>query len=101
MDTMTSPSRFVVRVRTEMSAQQLSVRGLARRMDPINVDRARRNLHRWLDEGIKPGRASRREVATALRIEAAELEDDEESDPVAVLVAAFRQIMRDEIRRAA
>lgn len=90
METITRQSRFVVRVRNEMSAQNLSVRGLARRMDPENVDRARRNLHRWLDEGIKPGRASRTEVAAALRIEASELEDDdEEADPVTAFLAAL------------
>lgn len=71
---------FVRRVRAEMVAQQLSVRALARRMDPNNLDRARRNLHRWLDEGIAPSRSSRREVAEALGLEPSALdEDDEES----------------------
>lgn len=87
METVARQSRFVARVRVEMARQSLSVRGLARKMDPLNVDRARRNLHRWLDEGIAPGRASRAEVAGALGIEAHELTEaeDEESHQVASL----------------
>jgi hypothetical protein len=86
-----------------MDAQRLSVRGLARRIDPGNLDRARRNLHRWLDEGIVPGRISRLEVATALGIDAAELEgdeDDEEADPMVDLFRAIRAIVRDELARS-
>lgn len=100
METVARQSRFVTRVRGEMARQSLSVRGLARKMDPANVDRARRNLHRWLDEGIAPGRASRREVAGALGIEAHELvdDDDEESDMSATLLQALRRFVRDEIR---
>jgi hypothetical protein len=97
METATRPTRFVTRVREEMAAQKLSVRGLARRMDPVNIDRARRNLHRWLDEGISPGRASRREVATALGLDTAELDDDEEADHVAVLMNALRRFVRAEV----
>lgn len=90
MSSVTRESRFVTRVRAEIAAQGLTIRGLARKIDPLNVDRARRNIHRWLDEGIAPSRASRRDVADALGIEAAELEDDdEEADP---LVALFRRL---------
>lgn len=84
METLTPRSNFVRRVRAEMSAQELSVRALARRMDPANLDRARRNLHRWLDEGISPSRASRTEVAVALGIAEAELADAEEEDDPAM-----------------
>lgn len=102
MSTITNPSRFVTRVRQEMAHQALSIRGLARRMDPANVDRARRNLHRWLDEGIRPSRTSRAEVAAALGIESAALEDDdEESDLVGALMAIIRSLVRDEVRAAA
>lgn len=64
-------------------------------MDPANVDRARRNLHRWLDEGITPGRASRLAVSMALGIEAQELDgdDDEESDPVTDLMVALLRVI--------
>lgn len=51
-------------------------------MDPSNVERARRNLHRWLDDGILPGRASRAELAHALGIPESALgsDDDDEED---------------------
>lgn len=100
METTTRPTRFVSRVRAEMESQKLSIRGLARRMDAENVDRARRNLHRWLDEGIAPGRASRREVAAALQIDHAELEgdDDEEADPVVDLFTALMRVVDERVR---
>jgi hypothetical protein len=68
------PSNFVRRVRAEMDAQSLSMRGLARRIDPDNVERARRNLIRWMHGGIQPGRNNRIEVARALGINPEELE---------------------------
>jgi hypothetical protein len=81
MTTVTPPStNFVRRVRKELAAQDLTIRGLARRMDPDNLNRARRNLHRWLDEGISPSMASRAEVAVALGIAEVELSDDDEED---------------------
>lgn len=85
-----------------MKQQDLSVRGLARKIDPLNVERARRNLHRWLDEGMTPHRASRAEVAVALGLSEDELEDDdEESDPVADLTNALRRFLVDELAKAA
>ena len=89
------PSRFASRVRAEMDAQSLSVRALARRIDPANLDRARRNLHRWLDEGMSPSRTSRVGVARALGIDPSELEDDdEESDPLDALANAIKALVR-------
>jgi hypothetical protein len=96
-------SRFVRRVRAEIRAQNLSIRGLARRIDPEQLNRARRNLHRWLDEGIVPSTASRVVVAHALGIPTEELTDDEddEDDPAmsldALLRIRVRQIMREEL----
>jgi hypothetical protein len=85
-----------------MDRQGLSVRGLARRMDPVNLDRARRNLHRWLDEGITPNRGSREEIATALGVSESDLpDDDEEAEIVADLLAALRRIVRDEFAKEA
>lgn len=80
-----------------MDAQRLSTRALARRIDPANVDRARRNLIRWLHEGISPSRSSRADVARALGINASDLEDDEEADPVAALAAVIRALVRAEV----
>lgn len=73
----TVPTRFASRVRSEMAAQGLSVRGLARRIDPENIDRARRNLHRWFDDGMTPVPASRRKVAVALGLDEHALDGDE------------------------
>lgn len=92
METTTHESRFIKRVRSEMSSQKLSIRALARRMDPANIDRARRNLHRWLDEGIAPGRTSRQEVAVALAIDARELEPDDEEEDHLVAFASVRDL---------
>jgi hypothetical protein len=93
-------TKFVRRVREEMREQSLSVRGLARRMDPQNVDRARRNLHRWLDEGISPNRASVSDIATALGIDEGDL-DEEDELPLALdtmLRSYLRKLIREEVR---
>lgn len=102
MTTIAEHNNFVRRVRAEMTTQELSIRALARRMDPENLNRARRNLHRWLDEGITPSRASRAEVAVALGIPESELDpDDEEADQLmAPLVRAIRDLVRAEVRQA-
>jgi hypothetical protein len=77
-----------------MDAQQLSMRGLARRIDPDNIERARRNLIRWIHQGTQPSRANRLDVARALGIDLSELEEDEEeSDPVADLFKAFERFI--------
>jgi hypothetical protein len=98
MTTSTQPTRFQTRVRAELDAQRLSMRGLARRIDPDNVERARRNLIRWMHSTTQPSRLSRLDVAQALGIDPAELEDDdEESDPVAALFNAVRAVVRIEL----
>jgi hypothetical protein len=71
-------------------------------MDPENIERARRNLIRWIHGEIEPGRRSRHDVAHALGIDPSELEDDdEEADPVAGLVNAIRALVRAELQAAA
>lgn len=95
MTARSTPTRFSLQVREEMGRQNLSIRGLARRIDPANVDRARRNLHRWLDEGITPSRASRAEVEVALGLESSSLADDEEEDAVAALMRGLRALVRE------
>lgn len=95
----TAESSFVARVRAEMGRQNLSIRGLARKIDPANVDRARRNIHRWLDEGIVPHRSSRREVAVALGLDEHSLDDDdEEADLAVVLLKSLRALVREEMK---
>jgi hypothetical protein len=82
-----------------MDAQQLSMRGLARRIDPDNIERARRNLIRWIHQGIQPSRANRLDVARALGIDPGELEDDKEADPLTDLANAVRALVRVEFDR--
>ena len=89
---------FVQRVRAEMKQQNLSVRGLARRMDPENLNRARRNLHRWLDEGTVPGRASREELAAALGIPASELAPANDMDVFASLGISIAEALRTQVQ---
>ena len=72
-----------------MDTQRLSMRGLARRIDPGNIERARRNLIRWIHGGITPGRNSRNDVARALGIDPSELEDDDEETDLAAVLEAF------------
>jgi hypothetical protein len=97
--TQTQPSRFVRTVREEMHQQRLSVRGLARKIDPHNVDRVRRNLHRWLDEGIVPNRSSRAELAAALGLPAGSL-DDEEDEPSMSFGAAMQAMFDRAVAKA-
>lgn len=94
MTTLSTPSsNFVRRVRAEMASQELSVRALARRMDPANLNRARRNLHRWLDGGITPGRASRVAVAEALGLPEGELDDEEDEAAMREAFLLFVDLM--------
>jgi transcriptional regulator with XRE-family HTH domain len=97
------PTRFQTRVRAELDAQRLSMRGLARRIDPDNVERARRNLIRWMYGETRPSRLSRIDVARALGIDPSELEGDgdEEADPVVDLVNAIKALVRAELQAAA
>jgi transcriptional regulator with XRE-family HTH domain len=91
---------FVQRIRAEMKEQNLSIRGLARRMDPDNLNRARRNLHRWLDEGIVPGRASRDELAEALGIPPDEIAPARDMDPFASLGESIADVLRTQVQAA-
>ena len=103
MSATIKPTRFAELLRAHLRPNTtLTIRGLARKMDPNNIGRARRNLHRWLDEGITPNRASRAEVAAALGIEARALEsDDEEEDLPSALLSALSRWFASELRKAA
>lgn len=70
---------FGERLRTELSRQNLSIRKLARRIDPKNPEVARRNLSRWI-AGTKPTGASRALVADALGVDMSYFDEDDEED---------------------
>lgn len=79
-----------------------SIRSLARKMakgDQLRADTFKRSLFKWMAPGEpNPSPASRALVADALGVKREELEDDdEESDPVAVLMNALRRVVRDEL----
>lgn len=84
----------------------MSVRELARRMQPGNPEGMRRNIARWLspeDTAVSPSRASVNATADALGISPDALADDEEEDSsvYAPLARAVRDIVRDELKKAA
>lgn len=59
---------FKARLRRTMVEEELTVYGLARRLDPVNPKKAERYLYRWLSPGTKrlPHLAQRVALARAL-----------------------------------
>lgn len=77
---------FARRVGAELDARGWGIRTLARRLEPSNPEWARRNLTRWLIEGVTPRSAeTRRRVAEALGINPDDFEDDEEAEEAALM----------------
>ncbi len=94
-------TKFGERVRGELDRQKLSVRKLARTLDPERPDVAKRNLARWIGGYNSPSRISRIAVAEALGMhpEALLEDDDEEADPLVALMNALRRVVRDELSK--
>lgn len=92
-------TRFGQELRSQLDRQRLSIRKLAKRLDPEQPDRARRNLARWIGGYNSPSRISRIAVAEALGLPSDALleDDDEEADPVVDLVRAIRRVVREEL----
>lgn len=90
--------RFAIQLRAALDDQGISVRSLAKRINPQTPETARSNLMRWLRGSHMPSRTSRRAVAVALGLEPAHFEtaanDDEDEDPVADLMEALRALVR-------
>lgn len=91
-----------------LTEQNVSVRELARRMQPGDPEGMRRSVARWLSptaNAVNPSPASRKAVAQALGLPedvfGDEGDDSEETDPVAALMTAIRRVVRDEIRSVA
>jgi transcriptional regulator with XRE-family HTH domain len=71
---------FGERLRGELTRQNISIRQLARQIDPKSPEVARRNLSRWI-AGTRPTKGSRVLVAHALGVDPSHFdEDDEEED---------------------
>lgn len=97
-------TQFGRRLREELTRRDVSVRELARRMQPGNPEPMRRNVARWLsplpDSAVSPSGASVVAVAEALGCPADELADDEEDlDVYAPLARAVQEAVRAEIAR--
>jgi len=75
---------FGKRLRAEMDRQQVSVRELARRVNPRDPEGSRRTIARWLtpdsSAAVNPSRARVRAVASALGVEPSSLVDEEDSE---------------------
>lgn len=85
---------FSIKVATELKRQGMGIRTLARRLDPEQPERARRNLNRWIHEGIKPSPANRVAVAVALGVREDAFADDEDDEEDAEMLAALSELSR-------
>lgn len=83
-------SPFGEKLRAELGRQNISIRKLARQIDPNHPERARRNLSRWI-AGTRPTQGSRVLVAHALGVDASHFdeEDDEDESEMADLIHAL------------
>lgn len=101
---MTSPAPkprtpFGHRLRAELATAEVSIRELARRLDPEKPENARRTVTRWVTGGSKPTRENRRAAAVALGLEPAAFDDEEDSELVDELHYALRRIVQSEFAR--
>lgn len=91
--------RFAVKLREALDQQGQSVRGLSKRLNPENPETARSSLQKWLRGRHVPSRASRRSVAVALGLPPDHFGDeDEEEDPVVVLMSAIERYVNAKVR---
>lgn len=82
----TPSTEFGRRLRDELDRQNLSVRALARRMQPDNPEPMRRNIARWLsplpDSSVNPSTASAHAAASSLGVSVETLLPDDDEEPV-------------------
>lgn len=102
MSKTTSPSPFAKQLRAELTRQNVSIRSLAKRMNPEEPNVARRNVYRWLAGTSAPSPASREAVAQALGLPLDHFaSDDEEEDALAALMTGLRALVREVAREGA
>jgi hypothetical protein len=81
-----------------LEERNMSNRGLAKLIDPENVESARRTIRKWLKGQQTATRASRDNVTDVLGLERGALDpDDEEESLYRALVSSLN---RDKLRRA-
>lgn len=71
---------FAVQLRQAIDTEDISVRELARRLNPENPEAPRSGLHKWLAGKHVPSRTSRRAVARALGLSPDHFLDDDDSE---------------------
>lgn len=69
-------ARFASQLRSALDEADVSVRSLAKRLNPESPETARSNLMRWLRGAHMPSRRSRRRVALELGLEANHFENN-------------------------
>lgn len=68
-------TEFATWLDTELKERGWGVRTLARKMDPKDVERARRAVNRYLFDGSYPNPENRALIASTLGVEEADLPD--------------------------
>jgi len=99
MQTAQREGWFGTKLATALDTQGMSVRGLARRLRPDDPESARRTLHRYL-AGRTPSPEMRQQIATALGIDAGDLEPDSSDDEDEEDDRALRRIVGKLIERS-
>lgn len=77
---MHSDGTFASKLRGELSARKMGARGLAKLLDPGNVEQARKSVRRWLTGKHVPNRASLDSITDALGLERRALDPAEDLD---------------------
>lgn len=97
MSVLIPRTRFGQKLRHELDGRGMSLRSLARRLNPQHPEVARRNLARWIGGYNEPSRINRIAVARAFGMPDDSFldEDDEESDP---LVKALMPVVLEAVR---
>jgi len=92
---------FGEKLRRELDRQDVSVRALARKLQPQQPEVARRNLARWIGGYNRPTTAHRDAIADALGVSREQFaaDDEEEDDPLVALMNAVRRVVREEVER--
>lgn len=73
---------FAVQLRNAMDDNNVSIRELARRLNPENPEAIRSGIHKWLRGKHLPSRTSRRTVAAALGLPIRHFIDDDPDSEV-------------------
>lgn len=68
-------------LRQQLDERGVTVRGLARVIDPVSPERGRRNLHRYLTGSTRPNAPMRKKIADALGVPVSEVPNGDDGEP--------------------